>query len=118
MPVALTLNDYQMDVVNAALKGKNINVKINRNTVNLTSENWEEIRNAVQDLHNKKFKIRTKTAEHLETCYYAEQVLERIGFAAVEFRPATEDNDNTIGLVIDNTGDETPEEDTDNADAD
>lgn len=98
MPVALPLNEEQVSVFNQALKGKTIPFTNNRNVIQLTRENWEAIRDAIQDLHTKKFKVRTKTVEHLEVCYYAQEILQKIDSASIEFRtPPT--NDNVIGVV-------------------
>jgi hypothetical protein len=105
MPVALFLNDQQLDVFNAAVKGKSIEFKTSgRGNVQLTAENWEAIREAVKELHNTKFNIRTKTVDHMETCYYAQQVLEKISNMENELKAMPPVNDNTIGIVT------TPEE--------
>jgi hypothetical protein len=100
MPIALFLNEEQLDVFNNALKGKEITFKtIGRTNIQLTAENWEAIREALLELHNKKFSIRTKTIEHLETCYYAEQILSKITTLEGDLKELPPVNDNTIGTV-------------------
>lgn len=100
MPVSLILNDQQLDIFNAALKGKSIDFKtIGRSHILLTAENWQEIRDAIKDLHDKKFGIRTKTVEHLETCYYAYEIIGKIHVLENDLRRLPLANDNKVGVV-------------------
>lgn len=116
MPVALILNREQMEVFNAALKGSKLEITTKGRQVTLTRDNHENIREAVEKLRDKKLAIKTKTVVHLEMCYLADQIIDRINTVAVELAPLPEvENDNTIGLVVDNTVEE--EESSDNSEA-
>lgn len=101
MPVSLFLNEGQVDVLNRAFKGKKTAPTVTGRTVTVTRDNVVPIREAVHALHQKKFSVRTKTVEHLETCYYAKQILDRLDAIAAEFEipPVNETNDNTVGIV-------------------
>jgi len=106
MPVSLTLNDAQLEVFNAAIKNRKVEYKtLGRNNIQLTAENWAEIRDAIQELHDKKFKVRTKTREHLETCYYADQIVAKIIDASSAFgiQPM---NDNSTVVAVETSSDE------------
>jgi hypothetical protein len=94
MPVALPLNENQMAVYEQAVKGKDITIKISGRSLLLTRENHAAVRDAVTKLHEKKLKIKSKTIEHMETCYFAQQILEQIERVCAEFT-----NDNTVGVV-------------------
>lgn len=106
MPVALGLNHDQWSVLEQALKGKNIaNLQSHIRTVQLTTENVIPIRDAVKALHNKKFRIKTKTVEHIETCLYCEQIIKRINSLLYNF-PDVAANDADVGLVDTSTNKE------------
>jgi methyl-accepting chemotaxis protein len=95
MPIALTLSDRQVDVLAAATKGRDIKWNnAGRNTIQLTAENWEEIRQAVLELHARKYAIKTKTIDHMETCYYAQQILEKFHHIEGELSRIPSANDN------------------------
>lgn len=95
MPVALFLSDRQLEVFSTATKGKSIEYKTaGRGTVQLTAENWEAIREAIMELHSKKFAIRTKTVEHLEVCYYAQEILSKFRDMEHDLRSLPCANDN------------------------
>lgn len=105
MPVALPLNENQMAVYEQAVKGKNLTVKIQGRSLMLTRENHAVVRDAVEKLHEKKLKVKSKTIEHMETCFFAQQIIEQLDRVCVEFT-----NDNSIGLVSEpeeTIGDET-----------
>lgn len=108
MPVALVLNEDQMEVFNAATKGSKLEIAIRGRQVSLTRDNHEEIRELVVKLRDKKLAVKTKTVMHLETCYFADQILTHIDRVTQAFKPLPTENDNEIGLVVDNT--ETDEE--------
>lgn len=101
MPVSVILSPEQLDVVKQANKGDKVSVKCTTNSMQLTHENWEAVRDMLQTLHNKKFNIKTKTVDHLQTCYYAQQVLEKIATASEHFinNPLPAKNDNVVGVV-------------------
>lgn len=104
MPVSLILNEEQLDVFSAAMKGKGVTFNTKgRNHIYLTQENWESIRDAVTALHTKNFNIRTKTIDHMERCYYASQILEKISGLSSSFNTAS-NNDNATVVAV-----ETPE---------
>lgn len=110
MPVSVFLTPEQLDVVKAANKDGKVDVKTTTNSLQLTHENWQAVRDAVQALHTKKFTIKTKTVENLETCYYCSQVLEKIQGVSMHFittKPPVPANDGEIGTV---TTEETTEE--------
>lgn len=98
MPVALPLNENQMAVYEQAVKGKNLTIKVQGRSLMLTRENHAVVRDAVTKLHEKKLKVRSKTIEHMETCFFAQQIIEQLDRVCVEFT-----NDNTVGLVSDAT---------------
>ena len=94
MPVALPLNENQMAVYEQAVKGKTLNIKMQGRSLLLTRENHTVVRDAVSKLHEKKLKVKSKTIEHMETCFFAQQILEQIDRVCAEFT-----NDNTVGVV-------------------
>jgi hypothetical protein len=110
MPVSLFLTPEQLDVVNLANKSKKVPFRCTRNSLELTHENWEQVRDLVKALHTKKFNIKTKTVENLETCYYASQVLDKIAGAENHFKHNPPRNDNAIGIVTNDTEEEQEQE--------
>jgi hypothetical protein len=108
MPVSLFLTDAQIDVFNAAMKGKTIDFKtVGRGNVQLTAENWQAIRDAINELHQSKVKIRTKTAENMEAAYYAQQLLEKFGYLESDLKRLPSANDNATLVEVETT-DEVP----------
>lgn len=79
MPVSLSLNSEQYIALEAALKGKDIvELKPGVRSVHVTVDNLAPIRDALKTYHQKKYRVKTKTAAHLETCFFIEQVLNKL----------------------------------------
>lgn len=99
MPISLVLNEEQNGVFSQAAKAAKLEVSSNRGTITLTRENWEQVRAAVKALHEKKYSVKTKTVEHLEVCYYAQEILNKIDGVAGEFSAPVASNDDTVGII-------------------
>jgi hypothetical protein len=100
MPVLVPLNELQRSTLEKAIKNRKIEVVVRGRQLQLTAANAQKIRDAVEELHLKKFKIKTKTVEHLEICYSAQEIIRIIDSAMPEFT-----NDNKIGVIEDELGD-------------
>lgn len=108
MPISLFLSDQQMDILTTATKGKDIQFKtLGHSTVHLTAENWEAIRDAVTELHSQKFKIKTKTIDHMETCFFAQQILGKIKTLEGDLQRIPPVNDNASIVPVE-TSSEVP----------
>jgi hypothetical protein len=107
MPIQLVLTEDQARIYNMVIEGgktkkSNLPTPHNGRIVPLTADNYNVIRDEVKALHLKKFKVKNKKAEHLEICFYAQQILNKLNSLEREFTPyLSEDNDNIIGIVSD-----------------
>jgi hypothetical protein len=105
MPVSFNVNSQQKEVIEFALKGKKIlEVKSNARTIELTSDNVIPFKEAIQSFYDKKFSVKSKNVMHLEACFLAQELLNRVNhIISLEFPNINEPaNDSDIGVVIDN----------------
>jgi hypothetical protein len=101
MPVQLNLNTDQREVFENALKKKTIpNLNLQSRFLNITADNIVPIYEAIESLHMKNFKIKTKNITHLHNCYNAEQIMLKLNALLPEFPGVSfAANDAEIGIV-------------------
>jgi hypothetical protein len=102
LAVGLNLNVAQRDVLILAVKGKPFNPFTRTGTIEVNAENVLQVREAVVDLFRKKFAIKTKTAQIMETCFLCERIIDKIDNVLDTFgyeAPPEPTNDNEMGIV-------------------
>lgn len=52
----------------------------------LTRDNFEDTIKALEDMHNRSFRLKTKTVEHMERMYAIEQILNKIRPQSIYFQ--------------------------------